>query len=86
MEPASDTNDIETEIARLEALDRELHYADAEFEHQQRRYRDQLERSGTDRAFAADSKRIDRNRKNIAVERSEITEKLKALNSPTRSE
>ena len=74
-------DDEQLEIARLEALDRELYYADAEFEHQQRRYRDQLERSGTDRAFAADSKRINRNRKRIAVDRTEIAARLAALKS-----
>jgi hypothetical protein len=80
------TDDRNKEIARLETLDRELHYADAEFEHQQRRYRDQLERSGTDRAFAADSKRINRNRRNIALERAEIAEKLSALKVSANSE
>ena len=80
MELDEDPDDgTEQEIAQLKALDRELHYADAEFEHQQRRYHDQLERSGTDRAFAADWERINKNRRRIAVERAEIAEKLATL-------
>ncbi len=69
------------EASYLESLDKELRFADAEFEHQQRRYRDQLERSGTDRAFAADAKRIAQNRAKIEKERAEIAERLSALNA-----
>lgn len=76
-----DVTEVKKQLARLEALDHELHYADAEFEHQQRRYRDQLERSGTDRTFAEDSKRINRNRKRIAAERTEIADKISNLKS-----
>ena len=75
----ADRTITESEISALEALDRELHYADAEFEHQQRRYSDRLEREGADWTFHADAKRIARNRKRIATERAEIAEKLSAL-------
>ena len=63
----------ELEIDRLKAVDKELAQADAEFEHQQRRYNDQMERNGGhDWGFGEDLKRIIQNRQSIAKERAEI--------------
>ena len=67
----------ELEIDRLKAVDKELAQADAEFEHQQRRYNDQMERNGGhDWGFGEDLKRIIQNRQSIAKERAEIATKL----------
>ncbi|MBC8267965.1 MAG: hypothetical protein H8E36_04385 [Rhodospirillaceae bacterium] len=69
------------EIDRLRAVDKELALADAEFEHQQRRYSDQMERNGgNDWGFGEDLKRIIRNRQSIAEERAEIATRLARLN------
>lgn len=68
------------EIERLLAIDRELAGADAEFEHQQRRYGDQIERDGgNDWGVGDDLQRITRNRKQIAKERAQIAAALAKL-------
>lgn len=62
---------------RLIEIDNELAVADAEFEHRQRRYGDQMVRNGgNDWGFADDLKRINQNRKKIAEERAQIAAKL----------
>ena len=67
----------EQEIERLITIDDELAAADAEFEHQQRRYGDRKVRDGgNDWGFADDLKQISRNRRKIASERAEIAAKL----------
>ncbi len=68
------------EIERLLTMDKELADADAEFDHQQRRYNDQIERNGGhDQGFGPDLGRIIQNRKRIANERAEIAARIAEL-------
>lgn len=71
---------LRAELERLEAMDRELASADAEFEHQARRYGDGIERLGGQAwDIERDLKRVDQNRKRIAGERADLARRIAEL-------
>jgi len=76
----SQMSQVKDEIEHLLAFDKELAVADAEFEHQQRRYGERIERGGgSDWGFADDLRQIAINRKSIAEERGKIAARLARL-------